>query len=57
MTGKTNLPNPFQALSRANIPFPALLDFREYPWLNERSAADHDAVDATAVDVLPIILR
>jgi hypothetical protein len=52
----TYLANELEAFPRANVPLPSLLDFGEYPWLDERASSDHDAVYAGGVDLFPVIL-
>lgn len=52
----TYLANELEAFPRANVPLPSLLDFGEYPRLDECATSDHDAVYAGSVDFFPVVL-
>ena len=54
--GEGHLPNKLETFARADIPFPSLFHFSEYPWLDECAPSDHDTVYAGAIDFFPIIM-
>ena len=45
-----------EAFPRANVPFPSLFDFGEYPWLDECAASDHDTIHPGGIDLFPVVL-
>jgi hypothetical protein len=53
---QTYLADTVQTLRGGNIPLAALGNLGEDPWFDERSARDHDAVDAAALLLLPVRL-
>jgi hypothetical protein len=50
----TYLANKLEAFPRADVSLPSLLDFGEYPWLDERAASDHDTVYVGGVEAFPV---
>ena len=50
------LTHELEAFPRANIPFSSLLDFGEYPWLDECAPPDHNSIHASGVDFFPVVL-
>jgi len=54
--GMPNLSNELQPLPGTDVPLSPFLDLGENPGLDERATGDHHAVDATALDLGPVIL-
>lgn len=52
----TYLANELKAFSRANVPFPSIFDFGEYPWLDECAPCDHNTVYARGFYFFPVVL-
>ena len=46
-----------QPLPGTDVPLSPFLDLGENPRLDQRATGDHDAVDATALDLGPVVLR
>lgn len=53
---KLNFSDELQPLSRTDVPLSPFLDLGENPRLDQRATGDHDAVDATALYLGPVIL-
>ena len=55
--GQHYLADELEPLAGGDVPLPALLDLGEDPGLDERTATDHDSVDAVVVRLVPVVLR
>ena len=54
---KRNFSDKFQPLPGTDVPLSALLDLGKNPGLDQGATGDHDAIDATTLDLGPVVLR
>ena len=56
MNRQAYLANELETFPRANVPFPTLFNFGEYPWFDECPTSNHDPIYIGAIDLFPIVL-
>ena len=54
--GNSNFSDKFQPLPGTDVPLSPLLDLGENPWLDQCATGDHHAVNATTLNLGPIIM-
>jgi len=53
---KRNLSDEFQPLPGTDVPLSSFFDLGKNPGLDQRAASDHYAIDATTLNLRPVIL-